>query len=63
MNNLESFIWRGDARRARDMLVPEYASKAEIHINEEGYWLNVWWKSGIIAPLTCNEYLQVQGKK
>jgi hypothetical protein len=60
MNNKESFIWWSEARRARDLLVPTYATKAEIKKDDEGYWLNVWWKCGIIAPLTYNEHLQAQ---
>ena len=63
MNNRESFLWWGEARRARDMLVPEHATKAEIKRDEEGYWLNVWWKCGEIAPLTYNEHRQAQGEK
>lgn len=63
MINRESFFWWGEARLARDLLVPEHATKAEIKEDEEGYWLNVWWKCGIIAPLTVQEHRQAQGEK
>ena len=62
MENRESFIWWGEARRMRDLLIPEHATKAEIKRDDKGYWLNVWWKCGIIAPLTVQESLQAQGE-
>lgn len=61
MNNRQSFIWWSEAAEARKLLVPQYATKVTIHDDEAGYYLNVWWKSGAIAHLTCNEYLQSQG--
>lgn len=63
MENREEFLWWGEANRMRDRLVPEFATKAEIKKDDEGYWLNVWWKCGIIAPLTVQESLQAQGEK
>lgn len=63
MNNKELFFKWGEVKRVRDVLVPEHATKAEIERDEESYWLNVWWKCGIIAPLTIQEHHQVQGEK
>ena len=60
MENREAFIWWREARSMRDRLVPEYATKVEIKKDETGYWLNVWWKCGIIAPLTTNEAIQAE---
>ncbi len=63
MTNRESFMWWQEASRMRNVLVPEYATKAEIMKDESGYWLNVWWKCGVIAPLTVQESLQAQGEE
>ena len=63
MKNRKSFIWWGEARIMRDVIVPEYATKAEIKKDDEGFWLNVWWKSGIIAPLTVQEESQAMGNQ
>lgn len=60
MINRQSFLWWREASEARNILVPEFATKAEIKENEEGYYLIVWWHSGAIADLTTNEYLQAQ---
>lgn len=56
--NRETFLWWSEANAARHLIVPEYASKAEIHKDGEGYWLNVWWSCGVIAPLTVQEHIQ-----
>lgn len=58
VDNRQTFLWWTEATTARSIIVPTYASKAEIHKNEEGYWLNVWWSCGVIAPLTIQEYAQ-----
>jgi hypothetical protein len=56
--NRESFLFKQDADLAIKILVPQHASRAEIHRDEEGYWINVWWNCGIIAPLTIQEMEQ-----
>lgn len=58
MTNRQSFHFWSEASRVRDLLVPQFASKAVIHKDSEGYWLNVWWSCGVIAPLTVQEHLQ-----
>ena len=58
MNNRENFLWWGQADSYRKLLVPYYATKTEIKQDDQGYWLNVWWKSGVIAPLTIQESIQ-----
>lgn len=62
MNNRQNFNFWTEASHVSDLLVPEYATKAEIHKNDSGYWLNVWWKCGIIAPLTTTETEQALGE-
>ena len=56
------YLW-GEAHMMRDLLVPEHATKADIHKDDCRYWLNVWWRHGVIAPLTVNGLLQTQGEK
>jgi hypothetical protein len=31
----------------------------QIMMSGEGYWINVFWKNGITAPLTCQELTQL----
>ncbi|AHX01028.1 hypothetical protein HL13_gp68 [Dinoroseobacter phage DFL12phi1] len=56
--NRETFLWWSEANQARHLVVPAFASKAEIMKDDEGYWLNVWWSCGVIAPLTVQEHIQ-----
>ena len=62
MQNREEFLWWSHADETRQLLVPQHATKADIHKDEEGYWLNVWWNCGEIAPLTVQESNQAQGE-
>ncbi|ANJ20823.1 hypothetical protein RDp07_gp12 [Roseobacter phage RD-1410Ws-07] len=63
MKNRENFLFRGDAYLTTRILVPTYASRCEIQRDSEGYWINVWWHCGAIAPLTHNELNQaIQGE-
>lgn len=58
-SNRKTFLWWSEANAARHLVVPEYASKAEIMKDDEVYWLNVWWNYGVITPLTVQEHIQV----
>ena len=61
MQNREHFLWWAEAKAAIDLIVPEHATKAKIELDsDEGYWVNVWWNCGVIAPLTTNELLQAK---
>lgn len=40
------------------ILVPKYATAASVMKDGGGYWLNVSWKCGILAPLTIQETIQ-----
>ena len=60
--NRQNFLFLKDAQRIRNILIPAFAGRAEIHKDEQGYWINVWWHCGIIAPLTIQETLQALGE-
>lgn len=60
--NRESLLFQQDAEFIIKYLVPKHASRAEIHKDAHGYWINVWWNCGIIAPLTTNETHQALGE-
>lgn len=62
MNNRKSYLFRYNAQAIIKYLVPAHASRCEIHKDEEGYWINVWWHCGVIAPLTHNEEAQALGE-
>lgn len=61
-SNRQNFLFRRDAQGFTKYLVPAHASRAEVKRDQEGYWLNVWWHCGIIAPLTTNETAQALGE-
>jgi len=63
MQNREIFFFKRHAESAVKYLVPTYASRCEIQRDEEGYWINVWWHCGIIAPLTVQEMAQALGEQ
>lgn len=63
MNNRKNFLWRKDAQATMKYLVPIHASRTEIMKDEQGYWLNVWWHCGVIAPLTVQEEAQALGEQ
>jgi len=60
MLNLATFLFKRDAELNIQLLIPRHASKAKIHLGEDGYWINVWWNSGITAPLTIQELNQAE---
>jgi hypothetical protein len=62
MSNKRSYLFRQDALSIIKYVVPTYASRCEILKDTEGYWINVWWHCGAIAPLTHNEEAQALGE-
>lgn len=62
MLNRENFLFKQDAEITVKILVPRYATRAEIKKDSQGYWINVWWNCDIIAPLTCQEMAQALGE-
>ncbi|UAT28859.1 hypothetical protein PP753_gp20 [Dinoroseobacter phage vB_DshP-R7L] len=61
--NRKNFLFRKHAYAFEKYLVPAHASRVEIHRDSEGYWINVWWHCGIIAPLTVQEEAQALGEQ
>ena len=62
MHNRQNFLFKHEAERvAKRLLAFAYATKTSVRKDDRGYWLNVWWKSGAIAPLTINELSQAYG--
>lgn len=62
MSNTAYYLFRKDAALTTHLLVPEHASRAEIHESDNGWWINVFWNCGEVAPLTYNEELQAKGE-
>lgn len=62
MINRENFLFERDAALIINVLVPKYAKTVSIRKDADGYWLNVHWNCGIVAPLTINETEQALGK-
>lgn len=60
--NCQFFLFRKDAEGFKRYLIPAHASRCEVKQNESGYWLNVWWHCGVIAPLTTQETAQALGE-
>lgn len=56
------FILYKDAQQLVSILVPQYATSADIKSNENGYWLNVSWNCGVLAALTTHETDQALGE-
>lgn len=63
MQNRKNFLFRKHAHSFEKYLVPAHASRVEIKKDSEGYWINVWWHCGIIAPLTVQEEAQALGEQ
>tara|TARA_Y100000593_G_C4229772_1_gene296365 strand:+ start:79 stop:297 length:219 start_codon:yes stop_codon:yes gene_type:complete len=62
--NRQNFLFKRDAERVADRLLSfAFATRVGVEKDDDGYWLNVWWKCGIIAPLTINETNQAYGEK
>jgi hypothetical protein len=61
-DNRQNFLWRYQAGGHIKYLVTAYASRCEVKKDEQGYWLNVWWHCGVVAPLTIQEYHQSLGE-
>lgn len=61
MLNRQSFLSQTEADLFIPYLVPKYAKAASVKYDAGGYWLNVHWKCGIIAPLTVQETEQALG--
>ena len=61
--NRKTFLFRKHAAAFQKYIVPTYASRCEIMRDREGYWLNVWWHSGELAPLTVQEEAQALGER
>lgn len=62
MNNRKFYLFKYNAKAMIKFLVPTHASRCEIKKDEKGYWINVWWHCGIIAPLTHQEEAQALGE-
>lgn len=60
--NTQYFMFQHEAARFCDKLIPEYATMVGVLSNEHGYYLNVHWNCGIIAPMTVQEYDQALGE-
>lgn len=61
-SNRKNFLFRKHAAAFQRYIVPTHASRCEIKKDHEGYWLNVWWHCGEIAPLTVQEEAQALGE-
>ena len=62
MQNRQNFLFKHEAEKVADRLLTfAFANKANVEKDGSGYWLNVWWKCGIIAPLTTSELSQAYG--
>lgn len=62
MMNRQDFLFERDACLIIPYLIPKYATTVSVHKDAGGYWLNVQWKSGALAPLTIQETLQAIGE-
>lgn len=62
-HNRRSYLFKRHAAATIKYLVPTHASRCEIMKDSEGYWLNVWWHCGVIAPLTHQEEAQALGEQ
>lgn len=62
MLNRQDFLFKFEAERlATKLLQQKHATRVAIEKDDGGYWLNVWWRCGIIAPLTMQETDQAMG--
>lgn len=62
MNNRQHFLFEREAYLMIKQLVPKYAKTASVKKDAGGYWLNVSWNCGVIAPLTVQETNQALGE-
>lgn len=60
--NRQDFLFKHEAERIAELLLRQYATRVGVEKDSHGYWLNVWWKAGVIAPLTVNETRQALGE-
>lgn len=60
--NRQNFLFERDAFLFISHLVPRFAHAASVHKDAGGYWLNVSWNCGVIAPLTIQETHQALGE-
>lgn len=63
MNNRAVFYFYRDAMSFLPLLVPLHATRAEVNKDIDGYWINVWWRNGAVAPLTVQEEQQALGEQ
>lgn len=64
MINRQNFLFKHEAERVAERLLSfAFATRVGIEKDHDGYWINVWWKCGIIAPLTTQELDQAYGEK
>ena len=56
--NTVAFLFRQDTVAATKYLVL-HRIPHQIMTSDEGYWVNVFWKNGITAPLTYQELVQL----
>ena len=61
-SNRKSYLFLKEAKDLEKYLVPDHASRVEIKKDKEGYWINVWWHCGVVAPLTIQEEAQALGE-
>lgn len=61
--NRQNFLFKKHAQASIKYIVPTHASRCEVKRDGEGYWLNVFWHCGIVAPLTVNEMAQALGEQ
>ncbi|ANJ20758.1 hypothetical protein HYO99_gp24 [Roseobacter phage RD-1410W1-01] len=63
MLNRQNFLFKHEAEKiGTKLLQGKYATRIGVEKDLDGYWLNVWWRCGIIAPLTLQETEQLLGE-
>lgn len=62
MLNRQNFLTQREANLFKGKLIPQYAKAATVKKDGSGYWLNVTWNCGVIAPLTIQEAIQAENE-
>lgn len=62
-NNRAVFYYYRDAKTFIPLIVPIHANRAEVNKDIDGFWINVWWNNGEVAPLTVQEEAQALGER
>ena len=61
-HNRQNYLFEWEAQKMIPILVPKFAKAASVKKDAGGYWLNVSWNCGILAPLTIQETYQALGE-